>query len=74
MVQPRVAELRLYSVKTWRYIQELDYIPARPVTRITTVEGVDGSVSWCANIVEVDGRHTHLDRWSMPLNRSIDQS
>jgi hypothetical protein len=69
MVQPKVARLRLYNAKTWRYIQELDYMPATPITRTTTVEGVDGTIAWCANIVDVDSRPTNLDRWSIPLNR-----
>jgi hypothetical protein len=69
MVQPNVVRLRIYNAKTWRYILGRDNMSATPITRTTTVEGVDGTIAWCANITYVDGRPTNLDRWSRPLNR-----
>jgi hypothetical protein len=68
MVQPKVAELRLYNAKTWKY-DELNQSSAIPITRTVTVTGVDGTISWCNNLFYVDDRLAQLDSWSMPLNR-----
>lgn len=68
MVQPKVAELRIYNAKTWKY-SEPDQRSSIPITRTVTVMGVDGSQSWCNNLFYIGDRLAQLDSWSMPLNR-----
>jgi hypothetical protein len=66
-VQPKVTELKIYNAKTWKY-SETEQGLAIPITRTTTIMGVDGSTSYCGNIVEVNDRPVRFDFWSMPLN------